>query len=289
MNSKKLYFLTFLLTSIAFLSAQAAELASAKVLGVTGTATKITKYGQSAPIKTGDILKQGDTIQVEELGQVDLVFSNGSELTVEESSSLKLSKVEQESFPGNDTYEQLEADPSVSQTLLELNYGGLSGHVKKLGEGSKFDILTPLGTAAIRGTRFKISLGFDRSSGQLTLQVTNIDGTVLFTSRYSGAISGGSTVKEYNGGSDNKTSGIPQEVTVSVILNTDSQDYETIVNQVLGSLPEGSQIREDLEQAIEDAEDSKDTEDTSDTATDKEENEFDDIVIIISDEGPQEL
>ena len=61
-----------------------------------------------------------------------LVFSNGSEITLFQNSSLSILDLEQEPYTSKRVYNELEADPSKSQTLLELDYGQLDGHVKKL-------------------------------------------------------------------------------------------------------------------------------------------------------------
>ena len=105
-----------------------------------------------------------------------LVFSNGSEITLFQNSSLSIVDLEQEPYTSKRVYNELEADPSKSQTLLELDYGQLDGHVKKLSNTSSFNIKTPLGTAAIRGTRFSISLLF--TGNKLVLSVSNFDGLV---------------------------------------------------------------------------------------------------------------
>ena len=81
------------------------------------------------------------------------------------------------------------ADPSKSKTLLELDYGQLDGHVKKLTKESSFNIKTALGTAAIRGTKFRIRLLFTANKFRLT--ITNFVGLVdLITQTTAPVISG---------------------------------------------------------------------------------------------------
>ena len=67
---------------IAAVTASAAQLASAKVTEVTGTVTKYTPDGGNAPIKVGDILKEGDSISATALSQAELVFSNNRKSVV---------------------------------------------------------------------------------------------------------------------------------------------------------------------------------------------------------------
>src|SRR5690606_22509652 len=88
----------------------------------------------------------------------------------------------------NKSYEQLEADPSVSQNRLELNYGTVTGHVKKLRPGSDFMVNTPIGTAAIRGTVFSVSLLYNKERNEMILIVENADGLVDIISQFSGEL-----------------------------------------------------------------------------------------------------
>jgi len=235
------------LFALSAISAQAARLASAKVLELTGTVTKYSPNGQNAPLKVGDILTEGDSLSSAAKSSAKLVFSNGSELTVRQNTSINISNLEQESFAGNQSYEQLQADPSKSQTLLELNYGDIDGHVKKLSYGSNFRIKTPLGTAAIRGTYFSISLRYDSRSGNFTLSVTNIDGTVDIISTFSGDILFGDNkevVKEFEGESDGtneRTSTVPETKTIKIRISRDNPNREAILAFVKTIVP--SEIR----------------------------------------------
>ena len=128
--------------------------------------------------------------------KVFLVFSNGSEITLFQNSSLSIVDLEQEPYTSKRVYNELEADPSKSQTLLELDYGQLDGHVKKLSNTSSFNIETPLGTAAIRGTRFSISLLF--TGNKLILSVSNFDGLVDILTKSSSKVVTGK--KAFGGG-----------------------------------------------------------------------------------------
>jgi len=188
MKTKNLSVLTLLVFSLSFAGNLSAELASAKVLNVVGTVTKIAASGKETPLTKGTILKEGDAVRTTQLSSAELIFSNGSELTIDENTSVKISKLQQESFTGGGSYEQLKADPSKSQTLLSLNYGDLSGHVKKLKDGSNFDIETPLGTAAIRGTRWQVFLTYNAARGEFSVTVNNFDGLVDFISKTGGSL-----------------------------------------------------------------------------------------------------
>ena len=203
MKTLRIPFTLFCLLAISALSSHAAELATAKVLSVSGTVIKTEGGGGSfkvggreSPLKAGDILREGDRIHSTEGSKVFLVFSNGSEITLFQNSSLSIVDLEQEPYTSKRVYNELEADPSKSQTLLELDYGQLDGHVKKLSNTSSFNIETPLGTAAIRGTRFSISLLF--TGNKLILSVSNFDGLVDILTKSSSKVVTGN--KAFGGG-----------------------------------------------------------------------------------------
>ncbi|MDP5079227.1 MAG: FecR domain-containing protein [Opitutales bacterium] len=157
MKFLRIPFLALSILAMSAISAHAAQIASAKITAVEGVISKSSLDGSVSPLALGDILIEGDIVNVAELSTVTLVFSNGSEIVIQENSSLNIAKLQQEPFSGDQSYEQLQADPSKSQVLLELSYGVLDGHVKSLRSGSTFEVDTPLGTASIRGTTFKVS------------------------------------------------------------------------------------------------------------------------------------
>jgi hypothetical protein len=241
MNTLRIPLTIFCVLAISALSTQAAQLATAKVLDVMGTVTKYDSNGAESPLKAGEILQQGHSISATALSSAKLVFSNGSELTVEENTSLNIAKLEQDNFSGSQKYEQLQADPSKSQTLLELNYGKLSGHVKKLRAGSNFMVETPLGTAAIRGTMFNTRLFYNAERGEFVFVVNNIDGQVDIISRYAGDIEyGDSSVgdKGYASGMDSdKSEPIPLGHTVIIRLSRNDPEFDNLFNLMRNYIP----------------------------------------------------
>ena len=188
MKNSRLHLVILALFGLSALTVNAAQLASAKVLSVSGTVHSYAEGSKSTALTVGTILTQGDSITTTALSNALIVFSNGSEITIKENTSLTIAALSQEAFSGKKSYQQLRVDPSKSQALLELNYGKISGHVKKLSKGSEFNIATPLGTAAIRGTRFDVSLHYNAERGEFILSITNKDGKVEVISRYAGSI-----------------------------------------------------------------------------------------------------
>ncbi|MEM7791482.1 MAG: FecR domain-containing protein [Verrucomicrobiota bacterium] len=226
-------FITFTgLLALTVVSSVAAELASAKVTAVTGTVTLYPASGPDRPLKVGDIVKEGDDISATALSNASFVFSNGSTLELEENSSLTFSDLQQESFSGGKTYEQLEADPSKSQTILELNYGTVSGHVKKLKPGSNFSVETILGTAAIRGTIFTVRLNYNSSTGELALIIRNRGGLIDLIGGFVGS---GSEYK-YTGG-EKIVKAIDSLNFVVVRLSRTDPNYEEILEVIFDFFP----------------------------------------------------
>lgn len=209
-------------------------------MSMSGTVTKTAPDGTETPLAPGAILKQGDELVVGGLSEVELVFSNGSEVTVKERTSVSIAKLQQEAFSGNQSYEQLQADPSKSQTMLDLNYGSVDFHVKKLQAGSKFDIQTPLGTAAIRGTRGTITLLFNRARNEFTLQVSNVDGLVDFSSTFAGNLvfgPGNTATVGLDSTQGSKTEGVPQGSTVVMRVRAGDPGFQAVVNAIKPFIP----------------------------------------------------
>ena len=238
MKTMRIPFTLFCLLVISALSSHAAELATAKVLSVSGTIMRseggafIKIGGRESPLKAGDILRQGDRLNSTKGSKAILVFSNGSEITLYQNSSLSIIALEQEPYTSKRVYNELEADPSKSQTLLELDYGQLDGHVKKLTKESSFNIKTALGTAAIRGTKFRIRLFF--TANKLRLTITNFVGLVdLITQTTAPVISGDIDEGEANtfdSDSNVDTTPIPPAGECNVETNEGSPVFESVIS-----------------------------------------------------------
>ena len=238
MKTLRIPFTLFCLLVISALSSHAAELATAKVLSVSGTVMRsegaafIKIGGRESPLKAGDILRQGDRLNSTKGSKAFLVFSNGSEITLYENSSLSIIALEQEPYTSKRVYNELEADPSKSQTLLELDYGQLDGHVKKLSKESSFNIKTALGTAAIRGTKFRIRLLF--TANKLRLTITNFVGLVdLITQTTAPVISGDIDEGEgntFDSDSNVDTTAIPPAGECNVETNEGSPVFESVIS-----------------------------------------------------------
>ncbi|MEC8013917.1 MAG: FecR domain-containing protein [Verrucomicrobiota bacterium] len=149
------------------------------VVSVNGTAqTKEPEdEGLTSRVIPGSVLSEGDSLEVMTGGQVTLLLSNGTLLTVEQETKMIIGRFDQVPFElGEGEVEDLKEEPSVSNVEIDLEIGSLIVKTKKLSRNSSFDINSPVGTAGIRGTEFQ--LGVDPSKG-MQLDVT--ESTVAFT------------------------------------------------------------------------------------------------------------
>ncbi|HAV12973.1 MAG TPA: hypothetical protein DCX06_05700 [Opitutae bacterium] len=246
MKYLRLPFFILAFFAIGTFTLSAAQLSSVKTLNVTGSVTKYSLDGKSSALAAGDILKKGDSLSASALSSAKLVFSNGSIIDVKENTSISIAEFMQDQFSGGSTYEQLQADPSKSQVILELNYGEIDGHVKQLRQGSEFDIQTPIGTAAIRGTQFTVSLTFDAERGEYTLVVTNKDGTVLIKSRYADKFEyrNGIGKKPFDSSiKDNSSESIPKAHSIIIRLNKSDPYYDEVFKLLSSFTPPEDQGR----------------------------------------------
>lgn len=242
MKNPRLHLVLLALFGLSALTVDAAQLASAKVLSVSGSVSSHSEDGVERQLIVGAILTQGDSVVTSSLSNALLVFSNGSEIVVEENTSILLAELSQEAFSGKKSYEQLQADPSKSQSLLELNYGKVSGHVKSLKPGSRFDIETPLGTAAIRGTTFTVEFSYNAVRGEFTLIIRNNDGQIDLVSRFAGTINyaaGSSADVGYDGSAtgEDTTNAIPPAHVIHIHLSENDPNYGRIINALINYPP----------------------------------------------------
>lgn len=127
------------------------------------------------------------------------LLSNGTLLTLDENTRMKVGTFEQEPFEDDGRkVSELSKEPSKSKVILELDTGSLILKTKKLNKDSSLNISSPLGFAGIRGTEFQMA----SNPGQgVQLDVT--ESTVEFTPPGGGspiAVSEGSGMSAPPGG-----------------------------------------------------------------------------------------
>jgi len=150
-------------------TAQASEIGAARVVKVEGLAFVLDGLaGERVSLRAGDSVGSGATLVTEAKSRLVLLFSNGAAMTLGPLTAMNI-----EEYLHEGTVRQLR-DPNPSTTSLFLEYGEVSGNVEGLDSRSEFNVRTPLGTAGIRGTTFRIS--FDSSTSVLT--ISNAQGSV---------------------------------------------------------------------------------------------------------------
>ena len=142
--------------------------------------TKFSRAGKPLPAdatEPNDALSEGVLIETGVDGKVTLLFSTGTVSTVGPSTKLTLKEFSQEKFDAaGRSMGELKEEPSLSNVKLSLDFGTLIVGTKKLNKESSFDIVSPVGTAGIRGTQFQIA---QPAGGGFSLDVA--ESTVAFT------------------------------------------------------------------------------------------------------------
>ena len=113
-----------------------------------GTARYSTDGVSWLDAKAGVVLGPGATIRTDTLGVVDLdLGKNGPSVRVTPDTDLALKTLNLESGAGE----------TVVTTELGLNRGKIQGVVRKMSAASKYEVITLVGTVAIRGTKYQVS------------------------------------------------------------------------------------------------------------------------------------
>ena len=188
------------------LSAQTATQGKAKVVRIKGYARFTSGNNVWQPLKVGEVLKPGSTIQtgIERGSYVDLVLGDGSGSTAIGSGSVADStsatpvsnnngksyqpnadqnviRVWENSLLGIDKLTSMDTGAdTVTETQLDLKAGRIFGSVKKMSAASKYEVKIPNGVAGIRGTVFEVSAEgvIKVASGVVVLAFVGADGNV---------------------------------------------------------------------------------------------------------------
>ncbi len=129
--------------------------------------------GDFSPAFDGDLLTSGDVVRANAAGNAVVTFFEGSTLTVQSGSQVRVASLTKTSDGG--------IQVSIEQTL-----GRTWASVQKLGSSSKFEIKTPTSTAAVRGTAFETVV--EIVNGVTTTTIKTTEGEVVVQ-----AVSGGQT------------------------------------------------------------------------------------------------
>lgn len=179
--------LTFILSSLIIIgdtptwAQEKTEQVSGAVIVVaqTGQVQLLDQNGNALEnrVSVGSVIPIGRFAQTDKGSSLTLLLSNGTVLTVQENSRMKVGSFKQEPFDAKGKkVSDLEEEPSSSQVTLDLDLGALVIKTKKLNRRSSLDINSPVGVAGIRGTEFQMGM---QPNGGMQLDVT--ESTVSFT------------------------------------------------------------------------------------------------------------
>jgi hypothetical protein len=117
-------------------------------------------------ITVGQTLTQGSEIRTGADGSVTLLLADGSAVTLQKSSVLRLEMLR-----------RVTGLPTVHDTRLKLQSGRLQTGVKPQGNMGRFEIQTPVAVSAVRGTEFRGMFGPDTG----TARTETLGGVVAVT------------------------------------------------------------------------------------------------------------
>ena len=173
------------------------------------------EQAEPKPLKKGDRLKQGATILTSKNSVADLAFSNGSVMQVAENSKFVIQEFSQSPWEmDKQTYDNLKSEPGTSQTIGYLDFGDIIADVKKLNKNSSLNVSTPLGTAGVRGTAFRLTARRGPDGRALQAQLSVARGQVEFAS------AGGTQVTVNGGFTSSIGAGSPQGDAASAPSNS---------------------------------------------------------------------
>ena len=178
----------FLASSLLFpvLAQAQSALGTVRAFSVVGDVTlRNDTSGAEVPLTPGREFTEGFTVITGGGSSVTLVQSNGASINLEENTSLSVNEFLQDPYNTTQgTYTKLQEDPSTSSTRIKLNYGEITGNVKRLRPTSSYNVDLPTGSAGIRGTSYRARVTFtsDPATGETIVNIAfaNADGEIVF-------------------------------------------------------------------------------------------------------------
>jgi len=158
------------------------------IVEATGAVQIIDKPGAAPqPVEKGQLVPAGATLVTGQDGRVDLALSNGAFFQIQENSRFSIGQFDQDAYEfvfsnseavrrrdvekmgedkaamvtmdaSEDVWNEMPLEPTGSVAKFSLDYGTMIGESKKLRPGSSMEISTPIGSAVIRGTIWRITI-----------------------------------------------------------------------------------------------------------------------------------
>ena len=158
------------------------------IVNVVGSVQLITEPGvDPKPVEKGQEVPVGSALVTGPDGRVDLALSNGAFFQIQENSRFSIGQFDQDAYEfvfanseavrrrdfekmgedkaamvtmdaSEDAWNEMPQEPTGSASKFSLDYGTMIGESKKLRPGSSMEISTPIGSAGIRGTIWRITI-----------------------------------------------------------------------------------------------------------------------------------
>jgi len=218
-----------------------------RAIKVDGTAWQtIGSQGQRQRLKEGDFLIQGNAVITSNDARVILLFQNGSTVDLQPGTKFSVDQFLIDPFDAEKIdYRTIRKEPSRSTTKLRVDDGTITAKVAKLKPASAYNIVTPLGTAGIRGTVVTVSVNRNAATFVVTqgmIQVTR-NGQTFWVAE--GAQQG----QQGNQQGDTRTGTEGNEQTQTLILSTDP-NYTPPAGQVPNLTQQGQNFSQTANQSI---------------------------------------
>lgn len=173
--------------------------------------------------KTNAFTAENSVIETKEKSFDTMVYSNGTGLYMDENTRLEIKKFEQEPF--NSTRNDVESEPSISQTQAYLANGFVGICTPKMVAGSSMVYNTALGSAQIRARQMAI----ETDAKSTTIYALEGDVTVRAGTRDLG----GRVIQ--NGEMAVITPGAPGQPNVVTVSKMDQKDLDRVNDKVSGA------------------------------------------------------
>ena len=218
-----------------------------RAVKVDGTAWQtIGSQGQRQRLKEGDFLIQGNAVITSNDARVILLFHNGSTVDLQPGTKFSVDQFLVDPFDTEKIdYRTIRKEPSRSTTKLRVDDGTITAKVAKLKPASAYNIVTPLGTAGIRGTVVTVSVNRNAATFVVTqgmIQVTR-NGQTFWVAE--GAQQG----QQGNQQGDTRTGTEGNEQTQTLILSTDP-NYTPPAGQVPNLTQQGQNFSQTANQSV---------------------------------------
>lgn len=136
---------------------------SVRVLEYQGQAN-VTRKGETFSVYDDLVIQGGDGMATGEDGQVDLRLDEDKYLVVESSSQVSF---------------DLEGNTEKGAIRINLQEGAVFNSIENpLVEGDSYEIVTPDGVMAVRGTQFRVAVGASPDGNARETRVSVLEGTV---------------------------------------------------------------------------------------------------------------